>query len=85
LDALRSIVSFDKKSFARYTDGISVKTYHSILFAVWGVITLVFLILQLSGDPACCWRLRGDRQDIALIRSQFGFDRPVIIQYADYL
>jgi len=56
------------------------------LFAVWGVITLVFLILQLSGDPALLLAPQGaTAKDIALIRSQFGFDRPMIIQYADYL
>lgn len=56
------------------------------LFAVWGVITLVFLILQLSGDPALLLAPQGaTAADIALIRSQLGFDRPMIIQYAAYL
>jgi peptide/nickel transport system permease protein len=56
------------------------------LFAIWGVITLVFLILQLSGDPALLMAPQGaTAADIALIRSQLGFDRPMIIQYADYL
>lgn len=56
------------------------------LFAVWGVITLVFLILQLSGDPALLLAPEGATgEDIALIRSQLGLDQPMIVQYGNYL
>ncbi len=56
------------------------------LFAVWGVVTLVFLILQMSGDPALLLAPQGaSADDIALIRSQLGFDRPLPVQYAAYL
>lgn len=66
--------------------GYLLKRLLQSLFAVWGVITLVFLILQISGDPALLMAPEGaSGEDIALIRSQFGFDRPMIVQYGDYL
>lgn len=66
--------------------GYLLKRLLQSLFAVWGVITLVFLILQISGDPALLMAPEGaSGEDIALIRSQLGFDRPMIVQYGDYL
>ena len=66
--------------------GYLLKRTIQSLFAVWGVVTLVFLILQLSGDPALLLAPEGATgEDIALIRSQLGFDRPMIIQYVVYL
>ena len=56
------------------------------LFAVWGVVTLVFLILQLSGDPTLLLVHEGaTAQEIAQLRSQLGFDRPMIVQYLAYM
>jgi peptide/nickel transport system permease protein len=56
------------------------------LFALWGVITLVFLILQLSGDPTLLMVPEGaTQQEIAELRHQLGFDRPMIVQYLDYI
>lgn len=66
--------------------GYLLKRVIQSLFAVWGVVTLVFLILQMSGDPALLLAPEGaSGEDIALIRSQLGFDRPLVIQYASYL
>lgn len=55
-------------------------------FALWGVITIVFFILQLSGDPTVLLVPEGaTREDIAELRHQLGFDRPMLVQYGDYL
>jgi len=53
---------------------------------LFGVITLVFVILRLSGDPA---RLLVPEQatadDIARIRTSLGLDAPIWLQYVHYL
>ncbi len=55
-------------------------------FALLGVTTLVFLILHLSGDPVALMVPEGaTAEDIEILRAQFGFDRPLIVQYLDYL
>lgn len=58
---------------------------HSLL-AIFGVITIVFLILHLSGDPTLLLVPDGATQeDIDALRHALGFDRPLWLQYADYL
>ena len=50
------------------------------------VSVLAFLLLHLSGDPALALAGEGARQaDIDLIRKTYGLDRPIIVQYADWL
>ena len=54
--------------------------------ALFGVASLVFVIQHLSGDPVALMVPEGaTAQDIAILRAQFGFDRPLVVQYADYL
>ena len=52
----------------------------------FGVISIIFVILRLSGDPA---RLlvpqQATTEDIARIRTQLGLDAPIWQQYLDYL
>ncbi|MGI9332364.1 MAG: ABC transporter permease [Gammaproteobacteria bacterium] len=56
------------------------------LFALLGVTTLVFLILHLSGDPVALMVPEGaSAEDIERLRRQFGFDRPLVVQFGDYL
>jgi peptide/nickel transport system permease protein len=63
-----------------------IKRACSRLFALWGVVTLVFLILQLSGDPTLLMVPEGaTQQEIAELRHQLGFDRPLVVQYLDYI
>lgn len=53
---------------------------------MWGVITIVFIILHLSGDPTLLLAPQGaSRADIAHLRHELGYDRPLITQYLDYL
>jgi len=53
---------------------------------LFGVTTIVFILLRLSGDPA---RLlvpqQATAEDIARIRTQLGLDAPIWKQYLDYL
>lgn len=50
------------------------------------VSIIAFLLLRLSGDPAIAIAGEGARQaDIDLIRSTYGFDRPLPVQYVDWL
>lgn len=54
--------------------------------AVLGVVTLVFFIQHLSGDPTLLMLPDGaTREDIETLRHQLGFDRPLVVQYLDYL
>ncbi|MFI5447608.1 ABC transporter permease [Polaromonas sp. UC242_47] len=50
------------------------------------VSILAFLLLHLSGDPAVALAGEGARQaDIDMVRQTYGLDRPIPIQYADWL
>lgn len=57
----------------------------AILVAL-AVSMIAFLLLRLSGDPAIAIAGEGARQaDIELIRQTYGFDRPLPVQYLDWL
>ena len=50
------------------------------------VSVVAFLLLRLSGDPAIAIAGEGARQaDIELIRQTYGFDRPLPVQYMEWL
>lgn len=59
----------------------------SSLIVVWGVCTLVFLLIHLvPGDPVAVMLGEGARPaDQAALRAALGLDRPLGIQYLDYL
>ena len=51
-----------------------------------GVSTLLFFLLRLTGDPAAVLAGEtGDAEQLALIRAQYGLDKPIIIQYLLFL
>ncbi len=57
----------------------------AILVALF-VSAVAFVLLRLSGDPALAIAGEGAREaDIALIRKTYGLDRPLPIQYLDWL
>ncbi|HYH33077.1 MAG TPA: ABC transporter permease [Pseudonocardia sp.] len=58
---------------------------HAVLVVV-GVATVVFCLARLSGDPAKLL-LPPDAtlEQLAVLRAQLGLDRPVWVQYADYM
>jgi len=50
------------------------------------VSLIAFALLRLSGDPAIAIAGEGARQaDIDLVRKTYGFDRPLAVQYADWV
>ncbi|MFT8243376.1 ABC transporter permease [Roseomonas sp. BN140053] len=54
--------------------------------ATFGVLTLVFFVMRLSGDPTLLLVPEGaTAEQIAALRHALGFDRPLWVQYAEYL
>lgn len=50
------------------------------------VSIIAFLLLNLAGDPAAAMAGEGARQaDIEMIRHAYGLDRPLTVQYGDWL
>ncbi len=55
-----------------------------LVIAVTSVVA--FLLVHLSGDPAAAMAGEGaSAADIAAVRETFGFNRPIIVQYLDWL
>jgi ABC-type dipeptide/oligopeptide/nickel transport system permease component len=51
-----------------------------------GVFILVFFMVRLTGDPARAMLAReASPEQLAALRQQMGYDRPVIVQFIDYL
>ena len=56
------------------------------VIATFGVLTIVFFIMRLSGDPTLLLVPEGaSLEQIAQLRHQLGFDRPLLVQYGAYL
>jgi peptide/nickel transport system permease protein len=56
------------------------------LFVVWGVVTVVFFLVRLTGDPAAFLvDQTATQEEIAHVRALLGLDRPVLVQYGDFL
>ena len=54
--------------------------------ATFGVLTIVFFIMRLSGDPTLLLVPEGaTAEQIAALRHALGFDRPLFVQYLAYL
>ncbi len=54
--------------------------------ATFGVMTLVFFVMHLSGDPTLLLVPEGaSAEQIAQLRHELGFDRPLPVQYLAYL
>ena len=50
--------------------------------AVWGVVTLVFIILRMSGDPAAVLLSpQGTKEEYAALQRALGLDQPLAVQY----
>jgi ABC-type dipeptide/oligopeptide/nickel transport system permease component len=67
--------------------GFLLRRLGGAVLVVFGTVTLVFLILYwLPGDPAVL--IAGEdatEQTIAQIRTQLGTDRPLWVQYVEYI
>jgi peptide/nickel transport system permease protein len=56
------------------------------LIATFGVLTIVFFVMRLSGDPTLLLVPEGaSAEQIAQLRHELGFDRALIVQYGAYL
>jgi ABC-type dipeptide/oligopeptide/nickel transport system permease component len=56
------------------------------IFVIVGVVTAVFIITNLTGDPVSL--MLGEAataQDMERVREQLGLDRPLLVQYIDFL
>lgn len=63
-----------------------VKRTLQAVVAALGVSTIVFFMLHLSGDPVQLMvPQNSSAEDIARLRSQLGLDRPLLVQYLDYM
>src|SRR5919108_6682875 len=56
------------------------------LFALWGVSTIVFIVLRLSGDPAVLLLPQEAKvEDVRRLRQDLGLDDPFLVQYLRFL
>ncbi|ARP95853.1 ABC transporter permease [Bordetella genomosp. 13] len=66
--------------------GFTLRRLGLALLVALTVSILAFLLLHLSGDPALALAGEGARQaDIDAVRKAYGLDRPLAVQYADWL
>jgi peptide/nickel transport system permease protein len=66
--------------------GFIVRRLGLALLVALTVSILAFMLLHLSGDPAVALAGEGARQaDIEMIRKAYGLDRPIVVQYANWL
>lgn len=58
-----------------------------VTFLVVAVTSVIaFLLVHMSGDPAAAMAGEGaSASDIAAVRELFGFDRPLVLQYLDWI
>ena len=63
-----------------------IKRLGLALLVALTVSFLAYMLVFLSGDPALALAGEGARQaDIDMVRKTYGLDRPVVVQYADWL
>ena len=56
------------------------------LLALWGVSTIVFIVLRLSGDPAVLLLPQeASTEDVLRLRQDLGLDDPFLVQYLRFL
>ncbi|SFZ80593.1 peptide/nickel transport system permease protein [Devosia enhydra] len=56
------------------------------ILVVFGVSVAVFFLIRIGGDPSALFLPpEASLEDIAAFRTQMGFDRPIVVQYLDFL
>jgi peptide/nickel transport system permease protein len=70
----------------------AIKRLAQAVGVLWAAYTVSFLILDfLPGDPVTAMASAGmdsgqvDPAQLAALRHEYGFDKPILVQYADYL
>jgi peptide/nickel transport system permease protein len=62
-----------------------VRRLFGAVLVLFGVAVTVFIILHLTGDPALVMLPpEASKADIATFRHEYGFDKPVIVQFVDF-
>ena len=57
-----------------------------MVFVVWGVLSITFLVVIKTGDPAALmYHIRETMDAVEKLRHSLGLDRPLHVQYLDYL
>ncbi|MDR1807883.1 MAG: ABC transporter permease [Propionibacteriaceae bacterium] len=76
------------KSTGRYAALLKYLAIRFVLIipTVWILVTVVFFLMRLTGDPITAM-LGGKAtpEELAKRRHEAGYDRPIIVQYGDYL
>jgi peptide/nickel transport system permease protein len=61
------------------------RVLHAV-FVIWGVVTIVFFLVRLTGDPTLLLVDQGATQaEVAAMRTRLGLDRPPVVQYVGFL
>jgi peptide/nickel transport system permease protein len=61
------------------------RSLHAVV-VVFGVLLLVFFVINLTGDPVRLMvPLEATAEDVERLRHELGFDRPLIVQFLDFL
>lgn len=61
------------------------RLFHS-MFVVVAVVTVVFVLIRLTGDPVVLFLpVDATPEQIAAMRHELGFDRPVAVQFLDFM
>lgn len=56
------------------------------IFVIWGILTVVFVLVRLSGDPTTLFITEESTpQQVARVRAALGLDDPLHVQYFRYL
>jgi len=74
-----------QESLVRMIRSLAARSIYTVLVVV-AAMSIVFALLQLSGDPAAALIPPGsDPADVAVLRAKFGLDQPLPRQYIDYM
>lgn len=66
--------------------GFVLRRLGESLLAIWGVVTIVFFVTRILGDPAALLLPIGATEaDIQALRAQLGLDQPIFVQYGHFL
>ena len=67
-------------------NGFLARRLGQVLVTVFGVLTLIFFLQRLTGDPTFLLVPETATQaDIDAMRHTLGFDRPLVVQYLSFL
>lgn len=66
--------------------GFVLRRLGESLLAIWGVVTIVFFVTRVLGDPAALLLPVGaSAADIDALRDQLGLNQPLVVQYLHFL